>query len=95
MKFVVIVSVFVIGSLLDLGELRADEAPVSNEAWSRVLVPRGEYRDHIKAMPIEQRPGRLLHVYGNSVRYRQQASNGRAGRPLRRIMIGTGQIRSR
>ncbi|MDA8743784.1 hypothetical protein N9N28_04025 [Rubripirellula amarantea] len=36
--------------------------------WSPVIVATGEYRDQIKSMPIEQRPYRPLHFYGNTVR---------------------------
>ncbi len=40
-------------------------APVG---WSPVVIASGAYRDQIKSMPIEQRPNRPLHFYGNSVR---------------------------
>jgi hypothetical protein len=36
--------------------------------WSPVIIPTGAYRDQIKSMPIEQRPYRPLHFYGNAVR---------------------------
>lgn len=36
----------------------------------RVIVV-GEARDQLKAKPIEDRPYRPLHVYGNTVRRRQ------------------------
>ncbi len=62
--------------------------------WSPVVVPTGEYRAKIQAMPIEQRPGRLLHVYGNTIRYRRQQVAGTVtGRPVRRIVLGTDRIR--
>lgn len=35
------------------------------------IVAIGEARDEIKSKPIEQRPNRPLHVYGNTVRRRQ------------------------
>lgn len=59
-----------------------------SQEWSPVVVPTGEYRQQVKATPIENRPGRFLHVYGNTVRYRQQVSTGNGGRPVRRIVIG-------
>ncbi|MCM2373581.1 hypothetical protein [Aporhodopirellula aestuarii] len=40
--------------------------------WSPVVIARGEYRDQIKSLPIEQRPNRPLHFYGNSVRRKHQ-----------------------
>lgn len=38
--------------------------------WSPVVVARGEYRYQIKSLPIEQRPNRPFHFYGNSIRRR-------------------------
>jgi hypothetical protein len=34
------------------------------------IIALGEARDEIKSKPIEQRPYRPLHVYGNTVRRR-------------------------
>lgn len=34
------------------------------------IIAVGEARDQIKSKPIEQRPYRPLHVYGNTVRRR-------------------------
>jgi len=34
------------------------------------IIAVGEARDEIKSKPIEQRPNRPLHVYGNTVRRR-------------------------
>jgi hypothetical protein len=36
--------------------------------WSPIVIPTGEYREQIKSLPIEQRPYRPLHFYGNTVR---------------------------
>jgi hypothetical protein len=36
--------------------------------WSSSVIARGEERQQIRATPIEQRPYRPLHVYGNTVR---------------------------
>ena len=43
-------------------------APAAEPGWSPVVIPTGEYRAKIKSLPIEQRPYRPLHFYGNSVR---------------------------
>ena len=61
--------------------------------WSAVVLPTGDYRQHIKAMPIEKRPGRLLHVYGNTVRMFDQAGRGHSIRPFRQIVLGTTRLR--
>ena len=45
-------------------------------------------------MPIEQRPGRLLHVYGNTVRLLDQSNRGIATRPMRQIFLGTTDLRT-
>jgi hypothetical protein len=44
------------------------ESVEGNEVWSPVVIARGEYRSQIKALPIEHRPNRPLHFYGNYVR---------------------------
>lgn len=36
--------------------------------WSPVIVARGDYRAALQSLPIEQRPYRPLHFYGNTVR---------------------------
>lgn len=43
-------------------------AVASGTGWSPVIVPRGVYRQQIKATPIEMRPNRPFHFYGNTVR---------------------------
>ena len=40
----------------------------SPTGYSPVIIARGEYREQIKSMPIECRPNRPLHFYGNVVR---------------------------
>lgn len=66
----------------------------SPTGWSPVVLPTGAYRSQIQAMPIEKRPGRLLHVYGNTVRLIDQAPqvDGFA-RPVRQIFLGTTNLR--
>jgi hypothetical protein len=44
------------------------------------VVTFGSERDQLKSIPIEQRPNRPLHVYGNTIRRRN--SRGSAGRPV-------------
>jgi hypothetical protein len=43
--------------------------------WSPIVIPTGEYREQIKSMPIEQRPYRPLHFYGNTVRRNHYRGN--------------------
>lgn len=43
----------------------------SQSGFDPRVVTFGAEREQIKAMPIEKRPYRPLHVYGNSVRRRQ------------------------
>ena len=46
--------------------------PTANQAYSfeRDGIPSLQQRRQLRAMPIEQRPNRPLHFYGNSVRRR-------------------------
>ncbi len=46
----------------------ADFATAGEPGWSPVVVARGDYREQIKSLPMEQRPYRPLHFYGNTVR---------------------------
>lgn len=66
----------------------------SPTGWTSVVVPRGIERQRIQAMPITERPGRLLHIYGNSIRLLNQAPS-RVGppAPLRQIFFGTDRLR--
>ncbi|TWU16590.1 hypothetical protein [Allorhodopirellula heiligendammensis] len=62
-------SVFCIAAaavLITLGN--TDSIRAAEPGWSPVVVARGEYRDQIKSLPMEQRPYRPLHFYGNTVR---------------------------
>ncbi|QDT06974.1 hypothetical protein K227x_53980 [Rubripirellula lacrimiformis] len=45
----------------------SDDA-AAEPGWSPVIIATGEYRQQIESMPIEMRPYRPLHVYGNTVR---------------------------
>ena len=58
----------------------ASVAPASGENFDPRVVTFGSERDQIKSLPIEKRPNRPLHVYGNTVRRRHgrsAASNAR------------------
>jgi hypothetical protein len=46
----------------------ADESLAQQPDWSPNIIARGEEREQIRATPIEQRPNRPLHFYGNTVR---------------------------
>jgi hypothetical protein len=48
----------------------AAAAPVAGAGFDPRVVTFGSERDQIKSIPIEKRPNRPLHVYGNSVRRR-------------------------
>jgi hypothetical protein len=43
-------------------------AEASEPGWLPVVVARGEQREQIQSLPIEDRPYRPLHFYGNTVR---------------------------
>jgi len=45
-------------------------APAAAAEFDPRVVTFGSERDQIKSTPIEKRPNRPLHVYGNSVRRR-------------------------
>lgn len=43
-------------------------ASAQEPQWVPVVIARGEFRRQIEATPIELRPNRPLHFYGNTVR---------------------------
>jgi hypothetical protein len=43
-------------------------ASAGEPGWSPVIIATGDYRKEIESLPIEQRPYRPLHFYGNTVR---------------------------
>ncbi|MEM6366476.1 MAG: hypothetical protein AAF745_18765 [Planctomycetota bacterium] len=65
----------------------------SPTGWSPVILPTGSYRTQIKSLPIENRPGRPLHVYGNTIRMMDQANRVTGMRPVRQIFFGTPELR--
>jgi len=44
----------------------ANAAPPTG--WDRTIILRGQERAVVKSLPIEKRPNRPFHIYGNSVR---------------------------
>lgn len=46
----------------------AGQAVAGEPGWSPVIIATGDYRKQIEATPIENRPYRPLHFYGNTVR---------------------------
>ncbi len=38
------------------------------KGWDSTIILRGAERTAVKSMPIEQRPNRPLHIYGNTIR---------------------------
>lgn len=36
--------------------------------WDRTIILRGQERAVVKSTPIEQRPNRPFHIYGNTIR---------------------------
>jgi len=53
----------------------ADPAAAAEPGWSPIVIPTGEYREQIKSMPIEQRPYRPFHFYGNTIRRNHYRGN--------------------
>lgn len=49
-------------------------ADASGSSFDSRIVTFGESRDQIKSTPINKRPNRPLHVYGNTVRRRHSRS---------------------
>jgi hypothetical protein len=55
-------------------------AQAGETGYIPVIVARGELKEWIHSMPIEARPNRPLHFYGNTVR-RNYYRNSPAARP--------------
>lgn len=67
-----------------------DARAYSPTGWSPIVIPTGAYRERIKSMPIHQRPGRPLHVYGNTIRLIEHTQRSHQPiRPLRQIFLGS------
>jgi hypothetical protein len=52
-----------------------NELSAAEPGWSPVVIATGEYREQIKSMPIEQRPYRPFHFYGNTIRRNHYRGN--------------------
>lgn len=68
-KFIVLS--FAVGFLGLAPSLKADRPTgLANGGplWSGPIIATGENRVEIKSLPIESRPNRPLHIYGNTVR---------------------------
>ena len=68
----------------------ADQAQ-AEPGWSPVVIPTGAYREQIKSMPIEQRPYRPFHFYGNTVRRSYYRGTPYTQRSSRQMTIGNVQ----
>jgi hypothetical protein len=68
-----IVSVFVLISLAAT-TAPAQAAGSSPLGSSAPIIATGAQREYIRSLPIEQRPNRPLHFYGNTVRRMNQRS---------------------
>ncbi len=80
----------ILGVFVSLIGLTTRPATGAEPGWSPVIVARGSYRHQIESLPIEQRPYRPLHFYGNSVRRSHYRGN-----PLplpKDVIITAGQI---
>ncbi len=51
-----------------LVSVSSDSASAAEPGWSPVIVATGSYREQIQSTPIEKRPYRPFHFYGNAVR---------------------------
>jgi len=61
----------VFGGFLPGSAYSQQPAPASQEpGWIPVVIARGALREQIDATPIEERPYRPLHFYGNTIRRR-------------------------
>ncbi len=54
--------------------------------WSPVIIATGAYRQQIKSTPIEHRPNRPLHIYGNAVRRNHYRSTRSSFSPMRQAL---------
>jgi hypothetical protein len=58
-----------------LGAVTSTPSIAAEPGWSPVVIATGEYRQQLQATPIELRPYRPFHFYGNTVRRRYYGSN--------------------
>ena len=65
MKSLLILTLFV---TLILTSFAPANGQTSKTGYYPYVIARGQDRELIRSMPIEQRPTRPLHIYGNTVR---------------------------
>ena len=65
MKSLLILTLFV---TFILSSFATASAQTNQTGYYPYVIARGQDREIIRSMPIEQRPTRPLHVYGNMVR---------------------------
>lgn len=70
-----VIRVFLVFCVATLATPTNSEAISSQPGWSPVIVATGNYRQQLQATPIEYRPNRPLHIYGNTVRRRHHQGN--------------------
>jgi hypothetical protein len=73
--------------------LQAPAVDAGQPQWVPNVVATGNLRAKIQHTPIAKRPGRPLHVYGNTIRMMQQNERVTQYRPLRHIFFGTPELR--
>ena len=68
----IILSPFAVSSLLAIATLveAAPAALAGSQRFDSRIIVVGKERQRLKNTPIEQRPDRPLHIYGNAVRRR-------------------------
>ena len=57
------------------GSLYQMPASAAEPGWSPVIIATGEYGEKIRSMPLEKRPYRPFHIYGNTVRRMHHRGN--------------------
>ena len=58
----------VLATWMVLGSAAQILAVASKGGWDSTIILRGSERTAVKSIPIENRPNRPLHVYGNTIR---------------------------
>ncbi|MEM8911046.1 MAG: hypothetical protein AAGC97_04700 [Planctomycetota bacterium] len=85
---------FLAGIVLFIAVLSAVQAgAASPTGWAPNVIPVGREFDRLQTIPIEQRPGRPMHVVGNTIRMLSRTpSPNRPWAPLRQIVLGTDRL---
>lgn len=69
-------------------------AVAASNSFDPRIIAFGEERERIQSTPIEQRPYRPLHFYGNAVRRRNSRTTARPTRSSSQQIRTTSQSRS-